>query len=403
MPHVPDALWLPPDFWFLLAMPLAAAVLGGLGNYLSWQLLFGSLPVSGNYRNGILSAHANAVAGRLGEALLPLVRLSELFRLMEPEKIASHVSDAVLEHLDDYVDAVMSEKNGVLWDNLPVTVRRRVYARVRRQLPSILDNFVDDLAENIEQLIDVRSLVLEVLDHQRPLLVRLFQEALQAESRFLLQAGVLTGLLLGIAEQLIWRQLPDPRLLPLFALAIALACHWLPRQLLFRPVTAVKLGAFSWQGRVQRHRLRLGRLLAFRLGEDVLSLRGLMQALLSGSRAGRTRAMIKRHMRPLMEAGMVRTSLQLLLGASAYVHIKQRVVDRAVILTMDALSDADLNLQCASQIQGLCAARLESASPLELAGLLRSVLEEGMGWQWLVIATVGTVFGLIQWLVLVVS
>lgn len=403
MPHVTDALWLAPDFWFLLAMPVVAALLGGLSNFLSWRLLFGSLPVSGHYHNGILSAHAEAVAGRLGDVLLPVVRLSELFRLMEPEKIAAHVSDAVLDHLDDYVDAVMSEKNGVLWDNLPVMVRRRVYARVRRQLPSILDNFVDDLAENIEHLIDVRSLVQELLEHERPLLVLLLQEALQAQGSFLLRAGVLTGLLLGVAELLIWRHWPDPRLLPLFAVAIALVSLALPRRLLFWPVTTIQVGPFILKGRVLRHLTALNHTLAHRLGMDVLSPRRLMHALLSGSRSARTRVMIKRHMRPLMEAGMVRTSLQVLMGGEAYVHIKQRVVDRAVVLTIDALSDADFNHQCFSQIQGLCATRLEAADPFEMAALLRSVLEEGLEWQWLVIAFVGVTVGLVQWLALPLS
>lgn len=402
MPPVADALWLLPDFWFLLSLPLAAAVLGGLSNLLSWYLLFGTLPVKGPYHHGILAAHAGAVAGRLGDVLLPLIRLPELFRLMEPEKIAAHVSDEVLDHLDDYVDAIMSEKNGVLWDNLPVMVRHRVYARVRRQLPSILDNFVDDLAENIEDLLDVRSLMLELLERERSLLVQLFQDVLQAERRFLLRAGVLTGFLLGLVELLVWKQMPDPRWLPLFALAIALLSQWLARRLLFWPDSPVRLGPFVWQGPVRRDRLRLGQILAHRLGEEVLSLSRLMQALLSGPRAERTKATIKRHMRPLMEAGMVRTSIQLLLGAAAYAHIKQRVVDRAVVVTMETLSDADFNHQCSSQIQGFCVTRLGAADPTALAGLLRSVLEEG-GWlQWLLIATVGVAFGLMQWLALAV-
>jgi hypothetical protein len=401
MSYIPDALLLPPDFWFLLAMPLLAAVLGGLSNFLSWRLLFGVLPVPGRYQQGIVSAHAEAVAGRLGDALLPLVGLSELFRLMEPEKIAAQISDRVLEHLDDYVDAIMSEKNGVLWDNLPVMVRRRVYERVRRQLPSIFDNFVDDLAENIEALIDVRSLVQEQLVLEPVLLRQLFEETLRAESYFLLRAGVLAGLFLGLAELLLWRYMPNPYLLPVFAVLIALGSQWLPRLFLFWPVRALKVGPFLWQGQMLRHRLELSRSLAYRLGEDVLSLRRLMQALLSGARAGRTRTMIKRHMRPLMESGLVRTSIQLLLGAAAYVHIKQRVVDRAVLVTMETLSDADFNHHCSGQVQSLYAARLEVASSLELTTLLRSVLDEAKWLQWIVIAGVGAVLGTLQWLALV--
>lgn len=401
MPYISDALWLPPDFWFLLAMPLLAAVLGGVSNCLSWHLLFGALPVPGRYRHGIVSAHAESVAGRLGDALLPLVGLSELFRLMEPEKVAAQISDRVLEHLDDYVDAIMSEKNGVLWDNLPVMVRRRVYDRVRRQLPSIFDNFVDDLAENIEALIDVRSLVQDFFVFEPALLRQLIEEALRAEGYFLLRAGVLSGLLLGLVELVLWRHMPNPHLLPVFALVLAVGSLWLPRQFLFWPVRAIKVGPFLWQGQMLRHRLELSRSLAYRLGEDVLSLRRLMQALLSGERAGRTRTMIKRHMRPLMESGLVRTSIQLLLGAAAYVHIKQRVVDRAVLVTMETLSDADFNHQCSSQVQSLYATRLEEAGSLELTTLLRSVLDEARWLQWLVIASVGAVFGALQWVAFV--
>lgn len=402
MPPYPDALWLLPDFWFLLTIPLLAAVLGAFSNLLSWRLLFASLPVSGSYRHGIVSAHAEAVAGRLGDMLMSSVRLSELFRLMEPEKIAAHVSDAVLEHLDDYVDAIMSEKNGVLWDNLPVMIRHRVYARVRRQLPSILDNFVDDLAENIDQLVDVRSLVLELLGRERSLLVQLLHEVLRREYRFLLWVGASTGLLLGLVELLVWRQAPDPRLLPLFALGIAVASHWLPRFFLLWPSGPLTIGSWFWQGRMLRHHMGLTRDLAFRLGEEALSLRRLMQALLSGARAGRTRAMIKRHMRPLMEAGMVRTSIQLFMGVATYAHIKQRVVDRAVVATMDTLSDADFNHQCSAQIQGLCAARLEALSPATLSRFFYSVLEEGVWLQRVVIAVVGAGLGIMQWLALTI-
>lgn len=395
MSQLLDALLQRQDLWLLLSLPVFAAMLGGLGNWLALRLLFGPLPLAGVRRQGILGEHAVAVSDRLGEVLMRQLSLSELFRLMEPEKIATHLSDSVLGRLEDYVDDIMAEKYAVLWDNLPELVRRRVYGRVRRQLPSILDNMVDEMAENIDQLVDVRALVTELLSRDPALLTGLFDEALQQERRFLIRTGLVTGLFLGALEALLWFYLPRPWVLPVSGVAIMVASFWLPRQLLFY-LAAPRPDGHERRGWIYHHQSDVMTTLARHLTEDVLSLRVLMRALMSGSRASRTRAMIKRHMRPLLDAGMVRTSIQLLLGAEGYANIKQQVVDRAVLMTIGSLSEVDFNHERAAPVQDVCTRRLVAMDATGFRDLVEPILDEGAWIQVVVVVSLGFMLGLAQ-------
>lgn len=42
-----------------------------------------------------------------------------------------------LEHL---IDEVMIDRNAVLWENLPYSIKRRIYAQAHKQLPNTLKN-----------------------------------------------------------------------------------------------------------------------------------------------------------------------------------------------------------------------------------------------------------------------
>lgn len=364
-----DAFWQRPDCWLLLILPVCAAILGALGNWLALRLLFGPLPGAGAWRQGLLGRQLLVVAGGLAHQLSLALQLPELFRLMEPEKIAAHLSDGVLDRLEDYVDDIMSEKNAVLWDNLPELVRRRVYQRVSRQLPSIFDNLIDDMAEHIDRLVDVHEFLPELMQQEPGLLSRLVQESLQEECAWLCRAGALAGFAAGLLAVLCWLLLPRPWLLALLLPATVLAAFLLPRHFLFR-VDAQR------PGRLQQRQSAVALPLGEGLMDDVLGLRQLMRTLLSGSRVNRTRSMIKRHMRPLLDAGMVRTSLQLMMGAAAYVGIKQRVVDRAVQLTVQSLSDAEFSHERTGLAQEVCVRRLQGMPAADFVAMLRPLLSE---------------------------
>lgn len=391
---ISEALWERPDLWLILALPVLGGLVGELGNWLSHRLLFGPLPRAGSGSasgNGILALHAEAVAGRLAAVLMPQLRLAELFRLMEPEKVATYVSSSVVARLDEYVDDIMASRHAVLWANLPQVLRQRIYARVGRQLPSILDNLLEDMAENVDELVDLSQLLDAFVAHDRRAFVALLEEALEAECRFLRGAGRWVGAGLGLLQGLLWLYLPSYPLLIGMSIAMALAVLLVPRALLLSTRSGTELS--FW---LHKDRARLPHLLGKGLAEQVLDPRQLMGRMMTGAKAARVRSMIRRHMRPLLEAGMVRTTLQVLVGAEGYAHIKQLVVEKAIASTAELLSDPGFNQKRAGAMQATCQAQLSTLPPENLRRLVQAILDEGLYARLTVLAGLGAIMGALQ-------
>lgn len=392
-----QAIWERPDFWSFVAIPVVAAAVGWFTNWIAIQMTFWPLEFVGYKKlylgwQGIIPAKAEKMAGIVVDnTMAKLASLSELFQQMEPEKIASHISKSIMERIDEYVDEIMSEKNAVLWDNLPVMVKKRVYSRVRRQLPSIMDNMVDDMAENIEELVDLKQMVVKLLSRDKALMVRVFKDVGDVELRFVVNSGFYFGFLFGLVQMWAWAVYPEPWVMPFFGFLVGYATNWLALNLIFRPLDPVKVGPFTLHGLFLRRKFEVADKFALISTQEVINLKNLMNEVMTGPRSDRTRAMIKRHMRPLLESGVVRTAVQLTLGAEGYAHIKALVVEKAVAMTIGPLSDPRFNRERAGIIHEIFRDKMRVMSNVEFQDLLRPAFQED---EWILII-LGAVLGLI--------
>ena len=92
--------------------------------------------------------------------MLSLDKLYEFFREMEPEKIAAHLTRTIQLRIEEYTDEVMTERNAVLWENLPLLVRKRVYCVARRVIAAVMDFVVDDIRLYLVSLVDMKQMVI---------------------------------------------------------------------------------------------------------------------------------------------------------------------------------------------------------------------------------------------------
>jgi len=153
----------------------------------------------------------------------------------------------------------------------------------------------------------------------------------------------------------------------------------------------VNVGPFTVHGLFLRRKFEVADKFALISTQEVVNLKNLMQEVLTGPRSDRTRAIIKRHMRPLLESGVVRTAVQLTLGAEGYAHIKMLVVDKAVAMTIGPLSDPRFNRERAGIIHEIFRDKMRLMSNAEFQGLLRPAFQED---EWILII-LGAVLGLI--------
>ena len=100
-----------------------------------------------------------------------------------------------LEHL---IDEVMIDRNAVLWENLPYSIKRRIYAQAHKQLPDVLRELVTELTMNVESLVDMREMVVSQMEGDRRLMVRMFLKVGQKEINFIWHISALIGMFFGV-------------------------------------------------------------------------------------------------------------------------------------------------------------------------------------------------------------
>ncbi len=393
-----------PDFWSFIAIPFVAAFVGWLTNWVAIEMTFRPLEFTGirlgSLRlgwQGIIPAKAGKMAGIVVDnSLSRLAPLSEMFRQMEPEKIAEHITRTINADMEDYVDEIMSERNEVLWENVPIMVKKRVYARARRQIPDIMDNIVDDMAANIEELVDLREMVVGMMQRNTRLLVYIFKQVGHAELSFVVRSGAYLGFLFGLVQMAVYYLHPENWVMPVFGFLVGYVTNWLALNIIFRPVEPIWIGPYCIHGLFMRRKDEVADQFSAVSTLEIVNLRNVMAEVLTGPRSYRTKAIIKRHMRPLLESSVVRTAIQLTMGAEGYASLKSRVAERAVTMSLGSVSDPRFSRERSGIIREIFRKRMMEMSNAEFQELLRPAFKED---EWVLIllgAVLGGIAGGVQ-------
>src|SRR5947209_14869481 len=85
----------------------------------------------------------------------------EFFKQLDPEKIAQQIVVSTRDDLPEIVDKVMRREHPQLWNDLPPRLRALGIERVQRQLPDIVPSLTDQIADHIDQLVDVKLMVIK--------------------------------------------------------------------------------------------------------------------------------------------------------------------------------------------------------------------------------------------------
>ena len=396
-----------PDFWGFVSIPLVAAVVTWLHVWWAMQMVFYplefvglSLPRRAGGKalhllgwQGIIPRKARKMSDIVFENVIRRVgSVSDFMRQMEPEKVGQFVARSVEEHIEDYTDAVMCERNSLLWENLPLRLRRRVYAHVRRHLPKVMDALVQAIIGDIEQLVDVKDMCGRQIEADKALMVRIFQEVGHAEIRFIINASFWIGLAFGGLQMVLFWFLPWHGLLPVYAAVLGLLTNWIALAMVFRPVDPVKVGPFTFQGVFLRRQAEVADQFAALTSQEMLTISRFMREVLDGQRSGRARQLIRRHVSALVDMNVLaRTGAQLAIGPAGYADLKAVIVEKGSQLALAPLeNDREFNRDRAAALARLFSEKMRAMTPRQFQDLLRPAFQED---EWILLA-LGFVTGL---------
>ncbi|MGQ0483328.1 MAG: hypothetical protein ACT4O0_20170 [Pseudonocardia sp.] len=405
-----------------LSIPLFTGVIGWITNWTGILMLFYPVQFKGVRIPGlktlaqflprkVLEVPVGLVLGKFGwqgiipsraakmgsiavdKGLTKLGTTTEFYQQLDPTAISEHILRTSRAEIDRIIDRLMQRYYPTVWANVPPSVRSAIQARVEAQLPDIVHELTKEIGVNIDQLLDVKLMVIGYMEEDPTLANMIFQEMGKRELRLIIHFGFVFGFILGIPLLGITLLFPGVWwIVPLLGAVIGYVTNWLAIAVIFEPVEP----RFGFQGLFIRRQKEVADVWAGIISERIVSLQNIGYELFHGPRGDRTRKMIENVMRPVVDraVGVARMPVRAAIGRQAYDTMSMYAVSEATDVAGAAFLDEEFNRKQSAAIRELVAEKTRQMSPQDFADMLRSAIKED---EWLLIlhgAVLGVLAGL---------
>jgi uncharacterized membrane protein YheB (UPF0754 family) len=318
---------------------------------------------------------------------------SDFYERFGPERMAEHIVESSRDDIRELVDTAVQREHPQLWRQLTPDLREAVHDRVERQFPDIVHTVTDEIGRNVNQLLDVKLMVIRKIEERPELSNKIFRSVGHKEFRFIINFGFFFGFACGIPSAGIFYLLHSPITLIVLGTIVGWTTNWLAIWMIFEPVEPRRVLGYKWQGLFIRRQPEVAEIYARVIAEDIITMENIGDELLHGASADRTRSMIRTALRPAIDeaVGSVRPLIRLAVGPQEYDAIRETVALEGVEYTMTPLGDSDFNREQQERVQKLICERMREMGPQDFSDMLRSVVRQD---EWLLIAH-GAVLGIV--------
>ncbi len=313
----------------------------------------------------------------------------EFFKQLDPEKIAAQIVESTRGDVGEVVDRVMCRENPQLWNELPSQVKELVIQRVQNQLPDIVNELTEQIGENIDQLVDVKLMVIKRFEPE--LANRIFLDMGQRELNFIKNFGFVFGFIVGIPVAAIMA-FTSPWVLVGAGPVIGWVTNQVALWMIYEPPDWRRYGPIKFKGLFIRRQPEVSEVYAKIVSEEILTVAQFGEELLHGPQADRTRTLIENAMRPAIDnaIGPARAAVRVAVGSREYDAIRQAFSAEPVDQMMDPLRDPEFSAEQAKTMGKLIVERMRKMSGEDFGEMLRTATRED---EWLLLLH-GGVLGL---------
>lgn len=327
---------LPSDAWVYLAMPLCMALIGYVTKVLAIRMMFEPIEFRGWGPigwQGIVPRHAARMASIAVDLMTSrLLSPRDVIDRLDPELIARELEEPLRDTVDEIARDVMAQYQPGLWDAMPRAARERLVRRVQDDAPDVVAGVLTDIRGDIDQVLDLKQMVVTNLVRDKALLNRIFRESGEQEFRFIARSGIYFGFLIGCIQALAWYFTHNPLLLPVFGIFTGWFTDWLALKMVFFPTRPRRFGAVTWQGLFLARRNEVADGYCRLIATELITPHHLFEALLRGPLSDRVFVMVQRHVQRAIDAqsGVARPFVVLAVGSTTYQEMKRTVADKVM-------------------------------------------------------------------------
>jgi uncharacterized membrane protein YheB (UPF0754 family) len=338
------------------------------------------------------SAKMGSLAVDSGIAKLGTPR--EFFKQLDPEKISAQIVENTRSDVPEVVEKVMCREDPELWSELPSQVKKLVIQRVQAQLPDIVDELTEQIGENIDQLVDVKLMVIKRFEPE--LANRIFLDMGERELNFIKNFGFVFGFIVGIPVAAIMA-FTSAWILVGLGPVIGWVTNQVALWMIYEPPDWRRYGPIRFKGLFIRRQPEVSEVYAKIVSEEILTVAEFGKELLHGPQSDRTRALIENAMRPVIDnaVGRARAAVRVAVGSREYDTIRRAFASEPVERMMVPLSDREFSAGQAKMMGKLIVERMREMSGADFGEMLRTATRED---EWLLLLH-GAVLGLIGGLI----
>ena len=379
------------------SMPVIAALIGYGTKIVAIRMMFQPVEFKGIRPflgwQGIVPRRAARMAAIACDTMTDrLISAGEVVRRLDAERIVKEIEKPLLAGIEEIAEEIAAEYQHGLWESLPEQVRRRIIRRIQDEAPKVVRELLDLVKEDVDNVFDLKDMVVTNLVKDKALLNRIFQHAGRKEFRFIAHSGIYFGFAIGLVQMVAWATLKNPWVMPIFGGLTGWFTDWLALKMIFNPKQPKRyLGLFEWQGLFLKRRREVAADYGDLIAKEIITPKNVIEAVLRGPLADRLFALIAKQVRQTLDrqAGPVRPLVVLAVGSGRYREIKESIAEKVITRLPETMAYIEDYAADAMDIRNTLVSKMQELSEEEFEALIRPAFEQD---EWILI-TVGAVLG----------
>jgi uncharacterized membrane protein YheB (UPF0754 family) len=314
---------------------------------------------------------------------------------LEPKRIAEQIIDTSRPEMRQLVDRIMIRHHPEIWGRLPASMKELVHERVEAQIPAIVNQITDDIGNNIDQVLDIKMLVIRKLEERPELANEVFWQLGNKELITIQNLGFVFGFLQGIPLMFLTMFYTPWWPIPLIGIAIGFITNKLALDMIFEPIEPRRIFGIKVHGLFLRRQHEIAGIYSEIIAREVVTVSNLGEELLIGPRSDRTRKMIEDRIRPIVDRAIGPFRVAAMTALPDYAEMRQAAASEAVTFAVTPLNDPEFNKRQSERIGSMITARVRLLNYKDFSEMLRTAIHDD---EWLVLAH-GGALGLLAGLV----
>ncbi|MFD8494646.1 DUF445 domain-containing protein [Amycolatopsis sp. NPDC059657] len=385
------------EHWHVyLTMPFIAALIGYLTKRVAIEMMFKPLEFVGVKPflgwQGVIPANARRMSTTAVDLLTKnLVDPQEIFSRLDPQRMVEELEEPLLKAVEDVTREVMEQHQPRLWELLPARAQQMLVNQVRAQAPKVVERLMREISTNIDEVLDVNAMLIEAMVRDKALTCRLIKDVAAPEFKFIARSGIWFGFVIGLVQFVAWALTKQPIIMPIFGFFTGLVTDWLALKMIFYPREPRGFGFFRWQGMFQKRRRQVAADYGALIAEEVLTVRNVMEAVLTGPKSDKLFAMIQREVQRTIDqqASIAKPIVALTVGGKEYQQMKRAAAAKAIEYLPETVKHVEGYATDALDVRNTIVEKMQQLTPIEFEGILRPAFKQD---EWKLIA-VGAIIG----------